>query len=92
MHLLQLLLGKMGHIWWSFSFLKDPARAETFPNTVLEALACGTSVVATAVGGIPEQIKNGVNGFLVAASDSEEMAARIEQLLSDNDQWLRLGA
>jgi glycosyltransferase involved in cell wall biosynthesis len=33
------------------------ARADTFPNTVLEALACGAPVVATAVGGIPEQVK-----------------------------------
>ena len=33
------------------------ARADTFPTTVLEALACGTPVVATAVGGIPEQVK-----------------------------------
>jgi glycosyltransferase involved in cell wall biosynthesis len=38
------------------------ARADTFPNTVLEALACATPVIATAVGGIPEQVK-GLRGL-----------------------------
>jgi glycosyltransferase involved in cell wall biosynthesis len=60
------------------------AHADTFPNTVLEALACGTPVVATSVGGIPEQIEEGVTGFLTPPGDARAMAARIVQLLSDN--------
>jgi glycosyltransferase involved in cell wall biosynthesis len=45
-----------------------PARADTFPLMVLEALACGTPVVATAVGGIPEQIVSGAFGPEALAS------------------------
>ena len=61
------------------------ARADTFPNTVLEALACGTPVVATAVGGIPEQIEDGRTGFLVPAGDAQSLADRLTQLLSDSN-------
>ena len=46
-------------------------------------MACGTPVVATAVGGIPEQIEDGKTGFLVPAGDAVAMAARIEQVLKD---------
>jgi glycosyltransferase involved in cell wall biosynthesis len=57
------------------------ARAETFPNTVIEAVACGIPVVATAVGGIPEQVIDGRTGFLVPAGDAEAMARQIVRLL-----------
>jgi len=65
--------------------------AETYPNSILESLACGTPVVATSVGGIPEQIEDGVTGFLVAAGDAEGMASRIAQLLCDDARRRDMG-
>lgn len=61
------------------------AKAEVCPKTIIEALACGTPVVATAVGGISEQIEDGRTGYLVPPRDAEAMATRVETLLSDND-------
>ncbi|AKB45101.1 glycosyltransferase [Methanosarcina vacuolata] len=58
--------------------------ADTFPNTILESLACGTPVIATKVGGIPEQIEDGITGFLVPAGDGDLMAARINDLLQND--------
>jgi glycosyltransferase involved in cell wall biosynthesis len=59
------------------------AREDTFPTSVLEAMACGTPVVATAVGGIPEQVEDARTGFLVPRGDAQGLADRITQLLSD---------
>lgn len=67
------------------------ARADTFPNTILEAVACGTPVVATAVGGIPEQIEDGRTGFLVPAGSAQSLSDRLTQLLSDTDLRKRMG-
>ncbi len=44
-----------------------PSAWENFPHTVVEALAVGCPVIATAVGGVPEVVRDGVNGLLVAA-------------------------
>jgi glycosyltransferase involved in cell wall biosynthesis len=68
------------------------ARADTFPNTVLEAQACGVPIVATSVGGIPEQIEDGRNGFLVSVGDAGALAERLIRLLSDGPLRHRMGA
>jgi glycosyltransferase involved in cell wall biosynthesis len=67
------------------------ARADTFPNVVLEASACGVPVVATAVGGIPEQVLDGVTGLLAPERDVPALAAQIERLVQDEPLRRRLG-
>ncbi|MEI6415373.1 MAG: glycosyltransferase [Pseudomonadota bacterium] len=57
------------------------ARADTFPSTIIESLACGTPVVATAVGGISEQIIEGETGYLVPAGDAMALAKRLVRLV-----------
>ena len=68
-----------------------PSRADTFPNGVLEALACGTPVVASRVGGIPEQVRN-ETGILVEPGDPAALAAAIESLLADPSRRERMSA
>jgi glycosyltransferase involved in cell wall biosynthesis len=57
-----------------------PSRADTAPFSVLEAMASGLPVVASAVGGIPEQVADGRTGFLAAPGDAEAMAVRLADL------------
>lgn len=67
------------------------ARAETWGLTITEALACGTPVVATAVGGIPEQIVDGRTGFLTPQSDARAMAIAVRRLLDDPEICQKFG-
>jgi glycosyltransferase involved in cell wall biosynthesis len=62
------------------------SRADTFPTSILEALACGTPVVATAVGGITEQLRLGerATGILVPPGDADALAEAVVQLLRDD--------
>lgn len=55
-------------------------RTDNFPNTVLESMACGTPVIATAVGGIPEQVNEGQTGFLVPPGDAHAIAECLREL------------
>ena len=65
---------------------------ENFPHAVVEALAAGTPVIATAVGGVPEVVHDGRNGLLVPAGDPEALAEAIGRFLSDGELAGRLRA
>ncbi len=68
-----------------------PARAEVWGLTITEAFSCGIPVIASDVGGIPEQITEGKTGFLVPVGDFHTMAERILLLLSDDELQLKMG-
>ena len=65
---------------------------EPFGLVVIEGMAAGKPVVATAAGGIPEIIQDGVNGVLVPPRDPHSMASAIEELLQDSGKAARIGS
>jgi glycosyltransferase involved in cell wall biosynthesis len=67
-----------------------PSRSEGRPNVVLEAQACGLPVVATAVGGTPELVRDGKTGLLVESDDAQALAQAIERLRQDGELRDRL--
>lgn len=67
----------------SFDIFAFPSNFEALGSSLLDALYFGLPVVASDVGGIPEFIEDGVNGFLVAAGDADAMFNRIEHILID---------
>ena len=96
-------LGKVKH----FGFVKDPASqalmynaadlflcstlADAQPQTAVEALACGTPVIAYDIGPMPELIQDGKTGFIAPDVSVESLAVTLEEVLDDPDQLVEMG-
>jgi glycosyltransferase involved in cell wall biosynthesis len=67
-----------------------PSDWENFPHAAVEALAAGTPVIATAVGGVPEIIETGVNGILVPRGDDRALGRAMASVAADETVLARL--
>jgi glycosyltransferase involved in cell wall biosynthesis len=68
------------------------SQTEGFSSSILEAMATGKPVVATDVGGNPEAVQDGVNGFLTDSFAPEQIAARASRLLADAELRKNFGS
>jgi glycosyltransferase involved in cell wall biosynthesis len=75
----------------SLDLLVLPSYTEGLPNVVLEALAAGVPMVATAVGGTPEVIEDGVSGYLVPPGDPSSLAQTILRALASETDRRAMG-
>jgi glycosyltransferase involved in cell wall biosynthesis len=82
----------VGPLYAAFDALVLPSGNEGTPVSVIEALAAGRPVVATRVGGVPDVVRDGEDGFLVEAGATDELAERLSRLAAAPALRERLGA
>lgn len=73
-----------------FDIFVLPSRAEAFGSVFAEAALCNLALVGTKIGGIAEQIEDGVNGLLVQPEDHLALAGALEKLIADEEYRSRL--
>jgi len=74
-----------------FDLFVLPSRTEGLPLTVLEAMAAGLPIVATAVGGVPQALRHGKTGVLVPPEEPEALAQAIVRLAANGQHMAHLG-
>ncbi len=77
--------------YWAADIFTLPSRDEGLSNALLEAMACGLPVVASRVGGTPDVIEEGKNGFLYEAENCQQLAHKLTLIIEMKDQWDKIG-
>ena len=82
---------KLATVYSASDLFLLPSLADNLPCTMMEAMSCGTPVVAFATGGIPECVEDGVTGRLVPTGDAAQLAQAILDLANDEPTRTRMG-
>jgi glycosyltransferase involved in cell wall biosynthesis len=82
---------KIWEIYENADVMALPSYAEGLPMSLLEAVGEGLPVVSTRVGGIPEVVEDGRNGFLIEPGDVEALADRLRRLVTSPEMAERMG-
>ncbi len=82
----------VGPFFAAFDAFVLPSGNEGTPVTAIEALASGCAVVATRVGGVPDVVRDGTDGFLVELGDLDALADALARLAGDPELRRRLGS
>lgn len=78
-------LKEMANLYASVDVFVLPSLSDNLPNTIMEAMACGTPCVGFDVGGIPEMIDHKVNGYVARYKDSQDLAEGIKYVLDEKN-------
>lgn len=80
------------HLMQRASFTVVPSEwYENYSMTVIESLACGTPVVGSTIGGIPEQVRDGWNGMLFPTGDAGALAGKMQTMLANRQAVVQMG-
>ena len=77
---------KIGEILNTSDIFINPSNKDNMPLSLFEALACGLAVISTNVGGIPDYITDGINGFLIELNNKEQLINKILYILNNQDE------
>lgn len=80
----------LGMLYSAADVFVTPSMMDNLPNTIMEAMSCGTPCVAFNVGGIPDMIESEENGFLAQPFDSRELAEGLIWTLADSERHYAL--
>ena len=82
---------KQSMIYSAADLVVVPSREDNQPQVGLEAMACGTPVVAFNAGGIPEYVRDGITGLIAKHGDERSLAERISWLVNHSEARLKMG-